>query len=1227
MRSQERQAPVREERMRTYRNRRIQQVVFAAGLAVSGILAGSNTLGADPGDLAAPGETLTKATQLLEQGRPLQCKRLLSSIDRNELDTQQRVELMTLLRQVDRDISNADRNDLSLEKAEIALSQGDLRLAEKHAQAVDKSQFAGDSQKARARSIMANIESARNKLKGKIDSLLRDGTKLLQQGRTEQARAIFSSIYDSGVSLTPEQENIFLKNYAALLDGEVEQGAESAASRVLAAMYQPGRVVRRNENTQKKEKTEPEQPVNENPPAAQPEQETPPPAQEQEPPAAQPEPQQQEPEQAQPEPQPQPEEQPPAAQPENNGQPQDMSDLAQKFLRVEALDTISRGDQAYEENRWKDAIDAYRRALDSFGDYLTQQEEEHARKYLSLARAKLDEGELIGTVLGEVDIARQTARDDYARRIEEAEDALKADEIDRALLLVSRAEDGWRRAENFLPEDEYEKALQDAAKLRQRIKDRQAQLREEEAKMKAAEQAAGDVAAVSEAARKRREEINQALDRVLALEAEQKYEEAMQVLDQIRFLDPGNPTADLLYRTFSDIVMYRRWAEIQRKRPQSYAEEFLRIEGSLVAPQAILDYPDDWPELSKVRGVRAAYVEPEEDRKVAHTLDTQRLPFQFDDNMIESVFKYIEQLSPGININVDWAALQEAGIEKDTTVSLSLVNVPVRIGLERVLDQLNTGADEFNRIWYSIRDGIVNISLDSELRKFTVPVVYDIRDLLIDIPDHDDAPDLNLQTALQQGGGRGGGGGGANIFGGQGGDTVQTPTEQELTDQLVDLIQQTIDYDGWRDNGGDTGTIIPMRGNLIITQTPENHLKIEGLLSQLREIRSMQVNIEARFLSVAQDWFEQIGFDLDVVFNAQNNQFRSIATQNPGLVPTDLFAVDGRVLRNISGADTNLLVAQQGNNLGTPGTITLPDGREILTNIQAPQTVTIPGVLSQVPRPEEWSIGSGLQNSLGLAETLASRGFANTILSTSPALAMGATFLDDVQVDLLLKATQADRRTVTLTAPRLTVFNGQRSYIQVAVTQAFVSDLQPVTGDNAVGFDPTTSTVSSGVVLDVEATVSADRRYVTLHVDAQLAEVKDMRTVPVTATAGGGQVVSSNPNLGNTLSSPNQIASGFIELPEMQVSRVVTSVNVPDKGTVLLGGQRLVSDVEVETGVPILSKIPVINRFFTNRVNSKEESTLLILLRPQIIIQHEEEEKNFPGLLDTLRSSSANGNY
>ena len=250
-----------------------------------------------------------------------------------------------------------------------------------------------------------------------------------------------------------------------------------------------------------------------------------------------------------------------------------------------------------------------------------------------------------------------------------------------------------------------------------------------------------------------------------------------------------------------------------------------------------------------------------------------------------------------------------------------------------------------------------------------------------------------------------------------------------------------------------------------------------------------------------------------------------------------------------------------------------------------------------------------IQDSLGLLNSVAGlTGFGEAVAMANPALTVAVQFLDDIQVDLLIEATQADRRSVVLTAPRLTFFNGQRAWVAVATQVAFISALIPITGDAAGAFQPIPGVVSEGAVLDVEGVISADRRYVTMTTIVSLSEIINIREIEVQGAVGGiGQVAG----VSNTFSATQ-------ELPEVQVSLVQTTVSVPDKGTVMLGGLREVTEIAVETGVPVLSKIPFISRFFTNRLTSKNETTLLILIRPEIIIQQENEDLLFPGLSDTL---------
>jgi general secretion pathway protein D len=355
-------------------------------------------------------------------------------------------------------------------------------------------------------------------------------------------------------------------------------------------------------------------------------------------------------------------------------------------------------------------------------------------------------------------------------------------------------------------------------------------------------------------------------------------------------------------------------------------------------------------------------------------------------------------------------------------------------------------------------------------------------------------------------------------------------TRQERVDAIVKLIQETVDPNSWRDNGGQVGAIKELSGQLIVTQTPDNQRSLINLLEQLRETRAIQVTVETRFVTVSRNYLEDVGLDLDLFFNIQNpNKFSTISVQ-------------------------------QGSSTFT----------------QNPST-GIPG-----------SLGGG---------------------ATPPqALTLAGTYLDNFQVNLLLRATQASVHTSTVTAPRVTLFNGQRAWVLIATQRAYISNLTPVVGNGVVSFQPTISDVADGVLLDVQATVSADRKYVTLTLRPQLSVLLGL--FDFSFQVGTSQVVGG---IGGTVSTA---PTGIIQEPEIQLTEVRTTVSVPDGGTLLLGGQTLAGEIEKEAGVPVLSKVPFLKRLFTNRSTAKDETVLLILVKPTIIIQREAEQKQFP-LLST----------
>ncbi|MEC9372273.1 MAG: hypothetical protein VYC34_00445, partial [Planctomycetota bacterium] len=559
-----------------------------------------------------------------------------------------------------------------------------------------------------------------------------------------------------------------------------------------------------------------------------------------------------------------------------------------------------------------------------------------------------------------------------------------------------------------------------------------------------------------------------------------------------------------------------------------------------------------------------------------------------------------------LNIDVDWDSLSDIGVERDDLVTLNLQPLPAKVILDRVLEKVSP--DSFSRANWAVQDGVVVVASDDALRQNTFIVIYDVRDLLFQIPSFTNAPTLDLDSVLNQ---SQGGGGSGSIFEDEEAEGERLSKEQ-LKERLREIIQTNVDFEGWRDNGGDTGIIQELNDNFIITNTARNHRQISGLLRQLREIRSIQINVEARFLLVAQDFFEQIGFDLDVIFNAQNSQYEDAQQQQA-------------IYQNAIGAGpnfnrTSLLPSDVAGGF-FPSTSPDRSGatREFIQDIpddpSEPPTITLDAAGFVATAPEDLSVVPASQNSFPMVQQLLNSAFGAEILALNPALQVVGTYLDDIQVDFLVEATQADRRSVTLTAPRLTFTNGNAANIFVTTQTAFVSDLNPIVGTNSVAFDPTISVVNSGFSLALDGVVSADRRYVTLTVQTALAQLQEFAQGVVNAQTGGGtdSGVGSEP------------VEGFFDLPIVQVTSISTGATVPDKGTLMVGGQCVSTEVEVESGVPVLSQIPIINRFFTNRIETKEEQTLFILIKPTIIIQSEEEEKNFPGLLDSLENRFGTG--
>ncbi|MFG0331680.1 MAG: hypothetical protein ACF8PN_17470 [Phycisphaerales bacterium] len=1120
---------------------------------------------------------------LFEDGELLEAKEILLRIDLAELGRAERTDVYRMFDAIDAALKQMPETELRIRKAELDMERGAYARAVSNLQFVVDSNEASASEKSEAESMLEKVYAMQDRIAPQVPAMIEQASADFQAGNYAAAKAKLIVAHNSGVKLNLDQQTELSTLLEEIYTIEAEQNVEFDTSGVDLAIMEG--------STEPMAMVQPAtddpapQPVEDDPSVEEVTDETDQPMDDE--PAM--------------------EDEYVAEQPEEEmDEPFDPpADLIFQAQQAEAARLLSQAQEAQAEGRYAAALALYERVL------AVQPDNEIARQGRDQVNTLLNQGSVLQETIQDTQVLAQQLRAEFNNLLEQARIRRDQGDYNLGYDLVTQAKVILSERRRYLSQDEYEALRQEAIDLAEEIRTQQSA--DELRLMQEREQQMRDIRRTEreQLEQERRRQIAEKLMNIRRLQLAQKYDEALLELDALLFLDPGNPAAIALKETIREIQIYREYDRVKRDNNLRVAENSLENLKSQRMPRDVVEYPEDWPALTIRRTENYAFQDSEIDRKVWDALASKRVPVNFSGHPFGDVVNFIGEVA-SVNVDVDWKSLEENFIDRNTSVNLKLNdNVPLQVVLERVLEKL--GEDEESRPHYAISDGILTIASKEKLQQKPVTHVYDIKDLLIEIPNFGDAPDFDLESILDR----------------QRSDSIQNrlfgesdreedydPTRlgrDEMIERLRDIITRMIDPRSWQINGGEIGEIEELNGNFIIRTTARNHRDISNLLGKLREIRALQINVESRFLLVTEEFFEKIGFDLDIFWGGA--PFNRDSELDPNLLPSDLF-ID-RTTNTIQPVGQRqyfslfeLVPAVDAN--GNP--IRDANRRQLVD-----QNIPDAGIFQQGRHTfGPWSVQ---QNSLGLADALFgadASSLAGQALAASPAFTYGITYLDEVQVDLFIEATQADRRNVQLTAPKLTFFNGQRAFVQVTTSRFFVSDLQPVVGDSSAGFDPTLSPLREGVVLDVEGTVSADRRYVTLTVLTSLAKVLDIQSTSVPIVVGGQVVASGQQN--NILSQ-----TAFIERPIIQISRVNTSVTVPDKGTILLGGQSIKNDIELETGVPVLSKIPIINRFFTNRVMSTEERTLLILLKPTVILQQENEELLFPGLQDALRSSGSYG--
>ena len=214
------------------------------------------------------------------------------------------------------------------------------------------------------------------------------------------------------------------------------------------------------------------------------------------------------------------------------------------------------------------------------------------------------------------------------------------------------------------------------------------------------------------------------------------------------------------------------------------------------------------------------------ERRATAALLSKPITIELVESRLEDVIQFLTDYS-GATFEPVWNDESGvAGLDKDQPITVSVKNVSVLDFLERVL--LKARTDNSPATWqFATSGGTVEIGPRAALNKKGYLKLYDIQDMLFEIPNFNDAPELDLDQVLNQGG-QGGGGGGGSVFGDTDSGGADSRSAEEIARDIIDIIVANIEPEQWQDNGGDGATIRFFNGNLLVRAPDYIHRQLGG---------------------------------------------------------------------------------------------------------------------------------------------------------------------------------------------------------------------------------------------------------------------------------------------------------------------------------------------------------------------------------------------------------------
>jgi type II secretory pathway component GspD/PulD (secretin) len=488
------------------------------------------------------------------------------------------------------------------------------------------------------------------------------------------------------------------------------------------------------------------------------------------------------------------------------------------------------------------------------------------------------------------------------------------------------------------------------------------------------------VARMRAALRRENDTFHERMARIEALEDRQLIEAALGECRHLVTDYPSEPAAaKLLARLIKEVHEQRRLT-LDEQRTELLQEVQEQMERSMIPTgfDGVPIYPEGWDLRHSGRGELDAPVEvPPWEAMLRERLST-KVSFNFDAMSAADALNALARMG-AINLVID-PTVTAAG---DKTVTLKANNM----GLDNALSWLCRLIDTH---WLLSKGAVYIGGMEDGA---PILAVYDVSDLLF-VPK--DFPGRTMSFNIGAGG-AGGAGGGFNAFKNNPADNKAEPSI--TPEDLVDHIQKAVSPDTWMNPAYG----ITVRGSTLMVTAPERvHLLISQYIRAQSHIKNVLVRVDARWLTIDDNYLEEIGVEWNTTNPAQLLQY----TNNPNLTDgfisnTASWYSNGSLTNNMPNTAVAPNPSTSGTGLSLSSTIIKQvQAAAILTAVErayrgttlaAPSVTTINGVRAntfmgnQFAYIASYDVGAGGGN--GLSATLDPKiGILNTgaILDIKP---------------------------------------------------------------------------------------------------------------------------------------------------------------------------------------------------------------------------------------------------